>query len=256
VRLGRKQPVGEESEVKCPFCSQGIHEKFELLFAEGLPKAGQHLVALSSPLDAGGAVGVRVRVSWMICPECFQILVLVQRSFYTPKWESVDKAEWQTEEWFAVPQKPAPRIIDSLVPEPYKQDYIEASAILDDSPRMSSVLSRRILQDLLQEFAGYDDYKLEDRIDKFIADAKYPPRLKENLHHLRDMANFSAHTKKDKDTGEIIEVGRDEAEWALDVIDGLFDYFIVSPKKDAERRANWDQRRELTGTTRTNRKAP
>lgn len=207
-------------------------------------------------MDAEGLEGVRIRISWMACPECFQILVRIRRSFWQPRWDHVDNAEHATEEWLAVPRKPASRPIDALVPEPYRQDYIEASAILDDSPRMSSVLSRRILQDLLQEFAGYDDYKLEDRINKFIADTKYPSPLKDNLHHLRDIANFSAHTKKDKATGEIIDVGRDEAEWTLDVIDGLFDYFIVSPKRDAERRANWDQKRELTGTTRTNRKAP
>ena len=42
---------------------------------------------------------------------------------------------------------------------------------------MSGVLSRRILQDLLKEYAGRDEYKLEDRIDKFIDDAAFSARL-------------------------------------------------------------------------------
>ncbi|MGH8012808.1 MAG: DUF4145 domain-containing protein [Candidatus Binataceae bacterium] len=108
---------------------------------------------------------------------------------------------------------------------------------------MSGILSRRILSDLLRKYAGRAEYKLEDQINKFIDDAAYPSNVKDNLHYLREIGNFAAHTKANKVTGEIIEVGVEEAEWALDVIDGLFDYFIVGPERNRLRRVKWDQKR-------------
>jgi hypothetical protein len=151
--------------------------------------------------------------------------------------------EYQSEEWFAVPRKRAPRPVDQRVPEEFSKRYIRACLILEDAPDMSGVLSGRILQDLLKKYAGRSEYKLEDQIDNFIADEKHPSHVKDNLHHLRDIRNCAAHTKANKETGEIVEVGMTEAAWTLEVIDGLFDYFIVSREKDRERREAWEKKR-------------
>jgi hypothetical protein len=87
--------------------------------------------------------------------------------------------------------------VDELVRDPFAKDFREACLILDDSPRMSSVLSRRILADLLEQYANLTDYKVATRIDKFIADITHPSRLRDNLHYLREIGDFSAHTMKD-----------------------------------------------------------
>jgi hypothetical protein len=134
-----------------------------------------------------------------------------------------------------------------MVPLDMKRDYQEASLILNDSPRMSAVLSRRVLSDLLKDYAGYDEYTLAKQIDKFIADPHHPSNAKDNLHYLREMGDFGAHTKTDAATGEIIEVTRDEAEWTLDVVDGLFDYFIIRPTRDAARRVEMDEKLKKAG---------
>jgi hypothetical protein len=47
--------------------------------------------------------------------------------------------------------------------------------------------------------------------------------------------------------GEIIEVSREEAEWTLDVVDDLFDYFIVGPERDKARRADMDKKLKKAG---------
>jgi Domain of unknown function (DUF4145) len=189
---------------------------------------------------------------WTQCRnvDCGKMVV----AFRFGKHHEFESSPTLSQEWFAIPQQRAARPVDKRVPEPFRRDYIEASLILDDSPRMSSVLSRRILQDLLEQFADRKEYKLEDRIDLFIADPRFPSTIKDNLHHLRDIANFGAHTKKDKATGEIIEVDRNEAEWTLEVLDGLFDYFIVGPAKHKERREEWDKKRSATGAARPVRK--
>lgn len=101
-----------------------------------------------------------------------------------------------SEIWFAVPKVKSVLPLDKLIVDPLRKDYIEAFTILDDSPRMSSVLSRRILADLLKQYAGLTQFNLEQRIDAFVLDTTHPRRLRENLHYLREMGNFGAHTQE------------------------------------------------------------
>jgi hypothetical protein len=42
---------------------------------------------------------------------------------------------------------------------------------------------------------------------------------------------------KDTNTGAILPVEPHEAEWNLDVLDGLFDFYYVAPAKAAAKRA-------------------
>jgi hypothetical protein len=141
--------------------------------------------------------------------------------------------------WLARPHG-ATRAIDPLVPEPFRTDYLEANAILDLSPRMSAVLARSILADLLERYVGLNDFNLNDRVDKFRADKTHPSTLRENVHHFREIANFGAHTQKN-DQDQIISVNRDGAAWMLDFLDRLFDYLIMSPAKDQKMREAWDE---------------
>jgi hypothetical protein len=129
---------------------------------------------------------------------------------------------------------------------PYRRDYLEAAAILDDSPRMSAVLSRRILGDLLAQYADLTMNSLKAQIDAFIADEGRPYELRANLHYLREMGDFGAHTQKDEQA-EVIDVAQDEATWTLDVIDDLFDYFIVSPQKSQSMRLGMAKKVEEAG---------
>jgi hypothetical protein len=136
--------------------------------------------------------------------------------------------------WTVYPRR-SNRAIDPLIGDEYRTDYEEAASILDLSPRMSSVLSRRILGDLLEHHAKLEYNSLKKQIDEFIADTARPYELREDLHYLREIGDFSSHTQTN-DRGEIINVTRDEAEWTLDIVDRLFDYFIVSPEKSRKLR--------------------
>jgi Domain of unknown function (DUF4145) len=175
-----------------------------------------------------------VRLDWMYCAnkECGELVIRLHETHSVPvgegRWDS------QTNTRMVRPggvQRP----IDPLVPEPLKRDYREAAAILDVSPRMSAVLSRRILADILQEYAGQTDFGLNDRIKAFVADTSQPSSVRENLHYLAEIGNFSAHTQKN-DQAEIVDVDRVEAEWTLGVIDRIFEHFIVGPERDKRMR--------------------
>ena len=175
---------------------------------------------------------------WTRCEECLQVVVRFtkDRSRRHAKGPVITYDVISSEEWFVIPRR-ATRPIASIVAqeEPgLARDFLEAAAILDESPRLSALLSRRIEADLLEKYANLTDYALSVRIDKFVADPVHPSALKELLVGLRKIGNWTAHSKTDKDDqAMVIEANLEEATWALDVIERLFDYFIVTPEKDA-----------------------
>ena len=130
------------------------------------------------------------------------------------------------------------RPISPLVPKIFATDFIEACIVLPDSAKASAALSRRCLQNLLREVAKVKQADLYKEIQDIIDSRTLPSYLSENLDAIRVIGNFAAHPTKSTNSGEIIEVEPGEAEWNLDVLEGLFDFYFVQPtlmkkKKDA-----------------------
>jgi hypothetical protein len=68
-----------------------------------------------------------------------------------------------------------------------------------------------------------------------------------NLDAVRVAGNFAAHPTKSEHTGDIVEVEPGEAEFLLDVLEGLFDFYIVQPKKAEQLRAGLNAKLEDAG---------
>jgi hypothetical protein len=183
---------------------------------------------------------------WMYCPNkaCGRLIVkgLSARRTYSGGIPQ----ETKLDEWIILPRR-ATRYINPLVPDQYAEDYRQAAAILDASPKASAGLSRRILADLLQDYGKYTQFKLSARIDSFINDRTNPTPLRQYLHYLREMADFGVHTQKDSTTGVIIDVELEEAKWCLDVLDRLFDYYIIGPIHDKQMLAGMDEKLAQAG---------
>jgi hypothetical protein len=122
------------------------------------------------------------------------------------------------------------------VPASFAVDYNEACLVLADSPKASAALSRRCLQRLLREKAGVTPKKLHEEIDEVVQSGKLPTYITESLlDAVRHCGNLAAHPELNASTGEIIEVEAGEADWCLDILDTLFDFYFVQPAKIAER---------------------
>lgn len=120
--------------------------------------------------------------------------------------------------------------VSPAVPKEFADDYTEACLVLTDSAKASAALSRRCLQRLLRDTAKVKPGNLADEIQQVIDSGKLPSHLVEAIDVIRNIGNFAAHPIKSKSTGEIVPVEPGEAEWNLDVLESLFDFYFVQPE--------------------------
>jgi uncharacterized protein DUF4145 len=224
--IRRRCPIG----LRCPACDQHTPDAFQPVQVR---PPGMH--------DDGTEIEVghtRYVVEWMPCGnnDCGEVLIQVTEREIV-EWRGPDDVPVVRERSVLVwpSGTPARRKVDPAVPARLRDDFIEAAALLDLSPRMSAVLARSILADLLEEYAGHKQFSLADRIDSFNRNTDHPRALRENLHHFREVADLGAHTKR-SDQGNYIKVDRDEAEWTLGLVQRLFDSLIVTPAADEKMR--------------------
>lgn len=199
--------------MKCPHCLTAYHE---------------HQKSSELGYDRDG----RWEVQFEVCPSCKRIIVILVR--YVTKGVTIVPVQ----SILCYPKAPNRSPLSQEIPDEYAKDYNEASLVLADSPKASAALSRRCLQKLLREKAGVKPMNLADEIQHVLSDGKLPSIMLESLDAIRNIGNFAAHPIKSTQSGEIFDVEPGEAEWNLDVLESLFDYFFVQPtilknKKDA-----------------------
>lgn len=122
------------------------------------------------------------------------------------------------------------------VPENIASDYREACLVFPFSAKASAALGRRCLQNLLRDTAKVKPSDLSKEIQEVIDSGKLPSQLADSIDAIRNIGNFAAHPVKGKSTGEIVDVEPEEAEWNLDVLESLFDFYYVHPAKVAKKR--------------------
>ncbi|MCJ7670124.1 MAG: DUF4145 domain-containing protein [Dehalococcoidia bacterium] len=193
----------------CPHCLIGFHEEWK---------------------ETG--MGKDSEFTWTYkvtqCSECKRFVIYL--GTYTGPYNSEKNAFLVYPK--AISRSPLPK----EVPEKYAEDYKEACLVLADSPKASAALSRRCLQNLLREVAGVKPDDLSKEIQEVINSGKLPSDLSEAIDAIRNIGNFATHPNKSKHTGEIYDVEPGEAEWSLDVLEGLFDFYFVRPTKLKEKK--------------------
>jgi hypothetical protein len=95
---------------------------------------------------------------------------------------------------------------------------------------------------LLLNEGGAKKGRLENQIEEVVDSKQLRPQLAENLHYVRKVGNLAAHETKNQQTGEVVDATQEEAEWLLEVLEGLFDHYFVEPRREQARREKFDAR--------------
>jgi hypothetical protein len=151
------------------------------------------------------------------------------------------KLEWKIN-WNSLEQKS----LSEDIPEGYVQNYYKASRLLEISPEASAALSRRCLQELLEDKGNIKKGNLFDEIQELINSKQLPSYLANAIDAIRKIGRFAAHPLKSTSTGQILEVEPGEAEWALDVLEKLFDFYYVMPSELERQKKALDAKLEDT----------
>jgi Domain of unknown function (DUF4145) len=81
----------------------------------------------------------------------------------------------------------------------------------------------------LIEQRGVKQGNLINEIKEVVESGKLPADLAEALDAVRVIGNFAAHPIKSTNTGEIVDVEPGEAEWLLETLESLFEFYFVRP---------------------------
>jgi hypothetical protein len=213
----------------CPHCKIGIREevKSQTLFNEPQRVKEGRIVCVETAWS----------IEWQICCECDRPIIFIRRSF---------PGNSNGNRFLAYPENTA-RLIPDEITEPYRQDFVEACAVLKSSPKASAALSRRCLQAILRDKANTQKKDLYDQIEEVISANAVPSYIAHDLHAVRVIGNFAAHPQKSAHTGEILGVETGEAEWNLDVIEVLFDFYFVGPSISLKRREELNEKLKAAG---------
>jgi hypothetical protein len=124
---------------------------------------------------------------------------------------------------------------------------MEACLVLSDSPKAAAALARRCLQNVLRDVAKVKPGNLADEIQQILDSGKLPSHLAESIDGIRNIGNFAAHPMKSQQTGQIVDVEAGEAEWTIDVLEMLLDFYFVQPALIQQKRAALNQKLHSLG---------
>lgn len=116
------------------------------------------------------------------------------------------------------------KVFPNYVPAAIHNDYLEASSILQHSPKAAATLARRCLQGMIHDYWGIKEKNLNAEIT--MLKGKIPTSQWNAIDALRKLGNIGAHMEKDVD--RIIDVDPQEAEKLLKLIELLVDKWYVA----------------------------
>jgi hypothetical protein len=187
--------------------------------------------------DIGEDKNGKWNIRWQTCPACMRAIIFLHfvgedRTYFHRLIEPK-----------SISRSPIPKEVPGL----FATEYNEACLTLADSPKASAALSRRCLQNILREKANIKKSDLGKEIDQVIQSKQLPSHLSESIDAVRNIGNFAAHPIKCTNTGEIVDVEPGEAEWTLDVIEGLFDFYFVQPELIAKKKEALNKKLQDSG---------
>lgn len=216
---------------KCPYCGLGqvisddrLHQAWRTQWAAGWK-------------DKRGRPGVFVRSIVCANDACRELTLIA--TLGTAKGGDDDEVMSPFRSWKLLPPssaKPQP----DCIPKPIRDDYEEACAIRDLSPKASATLTRRCLQGMIRDFCGIAKNRLIDEIGelrKRVQEGNAPTGVTsdsvEAIDHVRGIGNIGAHMEKDIDV--IVDVDPGEAQILIELVENLFDEWYIAREARIQR---------------------
>lgn len=199
----------------CPFCNHVCFDNGEITQTY-YPSHGSADLCGMSPDDAKKNA-VTLEIS--LCPSCGKSSLHI-----APYWKN-------EEMHFSFSYPPANTVsLPDYIPMAIRNDYLEATAIVDLSPKASATLARRCLQGMIHDFWSIKEKNLNAEITALCG--KVPDSQWKAMDGLRKIGNIGAHMEKDVEL--IIDVDPEEAEKLIKLIELLLQKWYVARHDEEE----------------------
>lgn len=153
-----------------------------------------------------------IQVNFYKCPNCKQYTIIAD-----------GKGNHVRDVNIKIRPTSSARKFPSYIPDAIRQDYEEACAIVQLSPKASATLSRRCLQGMIRDFWKISESNLYKEIDAL--KDKISPKLWDSINSLRQLGNIGAHMEKD--TNVIVDIEPQEAESLIKLIEHLMKEWYI-----------------------------
>ncbi|MCH5205690.1 MAG: DUF4145 domain-containing protein [Oscillospiraceae bacterium] len=164
------------------------------------------------------------------CPKCNEETIkLLKCSFENNEIKEIDDSNLVTQ----IRPKSIHQPFPDYVPQSIRNDYEEACAIVELSPKASATLARRCLQGMIRDFwnvPGNTKGLLAKEIDAL--KGKIPETQWNAIDALRKIGNIGAHMEKD--TNIIVDIDTGEAEKLIKLIELLIKQWYIARHEEEQ----------------------
>jgi hypothetical protein len=174
-------------------------------------------------------------VTRCVNPDCNEVALSANLIKATPRSNNGWSVDKRLQSWQLRPSNYS-KVQPEYIPSALREDYFEACAIRDASPKASATLARRCLQGMIRDFCGIAKGRLIDeirelsqRLNEGTAPRGVEPETVEAIDAVRDIGNIGAHMEKDINL--IIDVDPGEAQALIELIEMLFDEWYIARHK-------------------------
>jgi hypothetical protein len=204
----------------CPFCAR------DTTITSNDIANGAHSMTIENSVGT-----CRLHSHFVVCPnpKCKKYtLQLTLRKYQAVgnEWKSTDVIQ----QWDLIPASDA-KVFPDYVPVAIRDDYAEACAIKNLSPKASATLARRCLQGMIRDFWTISKPRLIDEIEAL--EDKVDPLTWEAIDAVRSVGNIGAHMEKDINV--IIDVDPGEAAQLIGLIEILIKDWYITRHERQER---------------------
>lgn len=162
---------------------------------------------------------------WIVCPNDHCKKISLDLNLFDYSYDRVEREYIignQIRSWKLIPNSTSISFPE-YIPKALRNDYEEATSILQLSPKASATLSRRCLEGMIRDFWGVTENSLFKSINAI--ENKIDPLTWKSIDSIRKVGNIGAHMEKDINL--IIDVEPQEASLLIQLIEMLFEEWYI-----------------------------
>jgi hypothetical protein len=227
--------VAKGDNWKCPYCGHA-----QVINEDRIREHWYHQLLLGWVEEGRPTVNILA----IICAnnECRKLTLSASLGHAVARGARELEIEAPITSWSLLPAssaKPQP----DFIPKPIRDDYYEACAIRDLSPKASATITRRCLQGMIRHFCGISMRRLVDEIGELrnrVDSGKAPLGVQADsldaIDAVRKIGNIGAHMEGDINV--IVDVDPDEAQTLIELVEALFAEWYVAAESRKKRFGN------------------